>query len=98
MKIKLAITILSVLLGLFLSKPLFAQITSTGIAVTSPVKDDGAQDGDIICTYPEGNKRCEAEYDPSMFGVISDQPAASIEDSELADSRLIISSGISTVR
>ncbi len=76
----------------------FAQITSSGIAVSAPVTDSGAQDGDIICTYPEGNVRCDLDYDPSMFGVISDNPAASIEDQDLTSPRLIVSSGIVTVR
>lgn len=75
-----------------------AQITSSGIAVSAPVVDTQAQDGDIICTYPEGNVRCNLDYDPSMFGVISDNPAASIEDQDLTSPRLIVSSGIVTVR
>jgi len=76
----------------------FAQITSSGIAVSAPVVDSEAQDGDIICTYPQGNARCNLDYDTSIFGVISDNPAASIEDRDLTSPRLIVSSGIVTVR
>lgn len=81
-----------------LSLPVRAQITSSGIAVSAPVSDNEAEDGDIICTYPEGNVRCNLDYDPSMFGVISDNPAVSIEDQDVASPRLIVSSGIVTVR
>jgi len=75
-----------------------AQITSSGIAVSAPVVDSDAQDGDIICTYPEGNVRCNLDHDTSMFGVISDSPAASIEDRDQTSPRLIVSSGVVTVR
>lgn len=85
------------LIGYF-SKTSLAQVSSSGIAISSPVSDSNAVDGDIICTYADGNRRCGQEYDPAMYGVISDNPAAAIEDSELADSRLIITSGIATVR
>jgi F0F1-type ATP synthase membrane subunit c/vacuolar-type H+-ATPase subunit K len=76
----------------------FAQVASSGIAISIPVSDPEAQDGDIICTYPEGNVRCSQEYDPSVYGVISDDPALSIEDFDLISSKLIVTSGIATVR
>jgi len=75
-----------------------AQITSSGIATSVPINDSEAIDGDIICSYREGARRCENDYDPGLYGVISDNPAASIEDTELTDSRLIIASGIGLVR
>lgn len=75
-----------------------AQVTSSSIATSSPIDDQDALDGDIICTYKDGNRRCENEYDTSMYGVITDSPAAAIEDTELENARLIITSGITTVR
>jgi F0F1-type ATP synthase membrane subunit c/vacuolar-type H+-ATPase subunit K len=77
---------------------IFAQVTSSGTAVSTPITDSEAQDGDIICTYSEGNVRCNLEYDPSILGVISDNPAVSIEDFELESSRLVLTSGVATVR
>lgn len=77
---------------------IFAQITSSGIAIPAKINDPEAQDGDIICTYSDGNKRCNKPYDPAMFGIISDNPAASIEDSDLENPRRIITSGITLVK
>jgi len=95
-KVALAISIL-IFIGFLYSKRVNAQITSSGIAVSSPVIDKEAKDGDIICTYKEGNSRCNESYDPAIFGVISDNPSASIEDRDLKDARLVISSGIAVV-
>jgi len=86
--------LLSLFILLFSVKLSSAQITSSGIAVSTPVTDPDAQDGDIICTYQSGNARCNKEYDTA----ISDSPAAAIEDEDLQNSRLVISSGVSTVR
>lgn len=95
---KLSITLLVILSFLSFKSIVKAQISSSGIAISSPVKDDQAQDGDIICTYQEGNKRCSDEYDTGIFGVISDNPAAAIDDSALENKRLVITSGVATVR
>ena len=101
-KIKLSYLIGIFLVAIYLSigakEILFAQITSSGIAVSMPVNDKDAKDGDIICTYKEGNQRCKAAYDPSIYGVISRNPSAAIKDEELKGSELVISSGIARVR
>ncbi|MBN1181725.1 MAG: hypothetical protein JXB49_05510 [Bacteroidales bacterium] len=75
-----------------------AQVSSSGMAIDMPINDTEAQGGDIICSYNEGNKRCSEEYNMEMIGVISDDPAVVIEDSDLVPSRPVISSGIATVR
>ena len=96
---KLYIIYLIVILFLIITeKSALAQITSSGIAISTPVTDLDAQEGDIICSYTEGNVRCNEEYDISILGVITDNPAVSIEDSELTDSRMVLSDGIATVR
>src|SRR3989344_6100803 len=87
-----------IFLSTFFVNDISAQITSSGIAITTPVNDSQTQDADIICTYDQGNQRCNSDYDPAMFGIISDNPAASIEDKDIENSRLVISSGIATVR
>lgn len=95
---KIAIGI--IVFGLIISfkNNVFAQISSSGIAITSPVDDADAQDGDIICTYTDGNARCKEEYDAAIYGVITDNPAASLTDTEVKNGRLVITSGIATVR
>ena len=85
-------------LSLLLQRTALSQVTSSGIAIDVPVSDDGAVDGDIICNYSDGNKRCNQEFDPSMYGVVSDNPAAAVEDPELENARLLINSGVVTVR
>ncbi len=97
MRSKLPFLLIGILLFAFASTAR-AQITSSGIATSAPVADTDAQDGDVICTYTNGNRRCDNEYDPAMYGVISDNPAASVEDKDLDNSRLVISSGVATVR
>jgi len=94
------ITILALFTILFfsLSSTSFAQISSSGVAITSPVDDADAVDGDIICTYTDGNARCGEEYDAAIYGVIVDNPAASLTDSEVENGRLIVTSGIAVVR
>lgn len=91
---------LSLSFSIFIAFPFFvkAQITSSGIAVSVPVNDNETKDGDIICTYKEGNQRCKKAYDPSMYGVVSRNPSAAIKDEELKGSELVISSGIARVR
>lgn len=75
-----------------------AQINSSGTAFSVPISDTEVQDGDIICTYPEGNLRCNTEYDTAILGVVNSDPAVSIEDYDITSSKLILTSGIATVR
>jgi F0F1-type ATP synthase membrane subunit c/vacuolar-type H+-ATPase subunit K len=75
-----------------------AQVNSSGIAISTPIEDPDAKNQEIICAYTEGNMRCKDEYDSAIYGVISDDPAVAIKDFDLDRSRLVISSGIATVR
>lgn len=98
---KMRLRILSALLILFIfgfEGDVFAQISSGGIAKSTPINDPEAQDGDIVCTYPDGVRRCNEEYDTAIYGVISDNPAASIVDSDLKGARLVITDGVVAVR
>ncbi|MHA2426595.1 MAG: hypothetical protein ACXADB_00945 [Candidatus Hermodarchaeia archaeon] len=96
----LLIALISLLdFGVFIGPQLcFAQLSSSGIAMSIPIADDDAGDGDIICSYSDGVKRCQDLHDPAMYGVVSDNPAASIVDTDIANSRLVITSGIASVR
>lgn len=99
MKINSFIIFLFSILGLFFLKTeIYAQVDSSGYALSVPINELGVINGDLICTYPEGNRRCKNEYDTSLFGVISDNPAVSVEDSELENSHFLVTSGITDVR
>jgi hypothetical protein len=96
---KPATQLLVCLIYLFLGATIVsAQLSSSGIAISTPIADTNVQDGDIICTYELGNQLCNSDYDTAIYGVVSDNPAAAVVDDELADARLVITSGITTVR
>jgi len=86
------------LIFLVFTKDVYGQATSSGVAVAVPVADSEAQSGDIICSYADGNRRCNIAYDPAMYGIVVDSPSVAIEDSELASARLVLTSGIATLR
>jgi F0F1-type ATP synthase membrane subunit c/vacuolar-type H+-ATPase subunit K len=75
----------------------FAQISSSGVATTAVVIED-APNGSVICTREDGNIMCSSEFDPSMYGVVSDTPAAAIVDDSLENGRLVIRNGIAEIR
>jgi F0F1-type ATP synthase membrane subunit c/vacuolar-type H+-ATPase subunit K len=68
------------------ARSLEAQISSSDIAFTVPIETD-AGPAEIICVQKAGYKRCDAEYDSAMYGVITATPAASLsataEDKDL---------------
>jgi F0F1-type ATP synthase membrane subunit c/vacuolar-type H+-ATPase subunit K len=97
MKLRFSILI-SILVCFFVVNYASAQVSSSAVAVSVPIKDTGVVEGDIICAYEGGSQRCKNEYDTSTFGVITDNPAASIKDPDLENSRLIATSGVAKVR
>lgn len=97
-RLKFPLLILITFFSGLLSRKVEAQVSSTGIAITTQVNDTAAQDGDILCTYSQGIARCNQEYDSAILGVINENPSSSIEDSEVEDGRLVLTSGVSTVR
>lgn len=78
-------------------KEVRAQLTSSGFAVSIPLEDADTTEGDIVCSYDEGFSRCDTEYDSSMYGVITESASVSVEDTELENSRLVLTSGVATV-
>jgi len=92
------ILILFLLVESLLVRGAYAQLSSSGVAISTPIDDKDAEDGDIICSYEKGNQRCNKEYDTSIYGVISENPAAAIEDKEIGNAKLVISSGIAKVK
>lgn len=78
-------------------KALKAQVNSSGFAVSIPLKED-VEAGDIVCLYEDGFRKCNTEYDTSMYGVIVDNVAVSVEDTELENSHLALTNGVAEVK
>lgn len=70
-----------------------AQDVSSGIATYVVISDKDVKDGDIISSAKEGYIRSNASYDPEMYGVITSNPAISLETSDIEGSEAVISSG-----
>mgnify|MGYP001613961752 CR=1 FL=1 len=82
----------------FLAKEIKAQVSSSGFAISIPTKEEDLAKGDIICSYDTGFTKCKSQYDPAMYGVIVEEVSVALEDSDLENSRLALTSGIATVR
>src|SRR5512135_2901926 len=67
------------LVSLFLPKNLNAQVPISGVALTVPIADQNAKNGDIICSNKNGYVPCSNSYDSGMYGVINDNPIGSVE-------------------
>jgi F0F1-type ATP synthase membrane subunit c/vacuolar-type H+-ATPase subunit K len=76
----------------------WAQVESSGIAVSISLKDENVEDGSLICSSEEGFTMCNGVYSSSMFGVVSDNPAAAFESEGEEGTRLVISSGKAKIR
>lgn len=97
-KYRLYLFVVLCFLALLCAPHIKAQVNSASVAVSYPVSDTEAQDGDIICSYTTGNLRCNKAYDPAMLGIYTQNPAVAIEDTELPDAKLIVTSGVAEVR
>lgn len=86
------------LLLVTLASPILAQVTSSGIALSVSITDENVQDGDIVCADKSTYVLCKNAYDQTLFGVVTDNPAASIETSELPNARLVLQAGEAQVR
>lgn len=75
-----------------------AQSQLTGIAVSVPVREGDVQGGDLICSDRESYIKCVNEYDSSLYGVVSDEPAASLESEVIENAKLVVTDGQATVR
>jgi F0F1-type ATP synthase membrane subunit c/vacuolar-type H+-ATPase subunit K len=74
-----------------------AQIDAPGLGISVTLADAEVKDGDVVCSYPDGIKRCDKAYDPAMYGIVVSRPALYVQDTEMKDSHLVVSSGIATV-
>lgn len=75
-----------------------AQETSSGIAVSIPINDKNVQDGDIVSSRNNGYFLSDTPYDPSIFGVVTQNPAVSFENLDSPTAKAVISSGKVYVR
>ncbi len=75
-----------------------AQDLTEGVAHSISLADTNVVDGDIISSTDKGFIRTKTSYDPLMYGVISDNPAVSIENRGLSEGRLVMTTGIAIVR
>ena len=76
----------------------FAQVGSSGIAISVPVIGEGVEEGDLICSGEKGYVLCTRSHDPSMFGVVVENPAVALESEGDEDVRLVVSSGNTIVK
>jgi F0F1-type ATP synthase membrane subunit c/vacuolar-type H+-ATPase subunit K len=102
MNIKKTSIVMAIVLFAFINKSFeaisLAQVTSSGFAVSIPVKETQIEEGDIVCSYIEGFARCINPFDTSMYGVIVNDVSVAVEDTELENSRLLLTSGIATIK
>lgn len=69
----------------------------TGVALAVPMKNTAVQNGDIVCSLQDGYDLCNVDYDSAIYGVIDDNPVASIT-SNAAGTNLVVSTGNVQVR
>src|SRR3989344_7090272 len=93
----------------FLSITAFAQTTPTptggtdfglGVANLITISDKSAKDGDIVTFSNKGYKLADRAYDPQIFGIITDNPAVTLERKTTNDGtqRYVITTGKAYVR
>lgn len=92
-------TALILLLALFVVLPtsIFAQVTS-GVAYTIPVAGENIEPGSIVCQGEGGFSLCAADYSPSIYGVVVDNPAVSLQMDIEESSQEVLTDGLALVR
>jgi len=67
--------------------------TSSGVAISIPISDKNAKDGSIISSSTKGYILSSVSYDPSIYGVITEDPSVFIENVNLSGTKPVITSG-----
>lgn len=70
-----------------------AQALTSGVALSVTLDDPDAKVGSLVCTTDGGFKVCDTEYDTSMYGVVTEEPALSIDILDPDSIRLVQSTG-----
>lgn len=71
----------------------YAQNTSTSTAVSIPIADKNAKDGNIIIATPKGFGLSSTTYDTNMYGVLTESPAIYLQNTTDTKLKPVISSG-----
>lgn len=87
-----------VILLLLLAPPALAQNVGSGVAVSGAVDDQTLSDGTILCSQSGKLVACTVEYDSSMIGVVSLDPALYLQNTTQTTSLPMITSGKAYVR
>ncbi len=83
----------SVLSFEFLVAPTAHAQLSSGIAVFVEIADKNAKDGHIVSSTEKGYQLSKVAYDPLLYGVINENPAASFQNTGIKNTKPVISSG-----
>lgn len=76
-----------------------AQSTGSGLGVMLEIENNEGAEGNIVSISDKGTYRLSSsDYDVKMFGVIVNNPPLSLEDSEIVNSKIVVSSGQVMVR
>ncbi|MDP2638462.1 MAG: hypothetical protein Q8P26_05370 [Candidatus Levybacteria bacterium] len=81
------------ILGYLFPTLTYAQNTSAGTAISVPISDKNAKDGNIIISTPKGFALSSVAYDTNMYGVLTDSPALYLQDTKNTNSKPVINSG-----
>jgi len=88
----------SILVFLISITQVCAQGVSSGIAIGIPVQGARPVNGSIISSSSRGYMLAKIAYDPSLYGVTTDNPAVSLESSTTTGLTLVITNGKAYVR
>lgn len=91
--IALIILIFVFVLSILSPIPIYAQNTSAGTAISIPISDKNAKDGNIIISTPKGFSLSSVAYDTNMYGVLTDSPALYLQNTNEPASKPVTSSG-----
>lgn len=72
------------------------QLQSMDVTLTYQIKDDKAEEGDILITTSDGLKRADKGFDNKMFGVIQNQPLMVYRTGE-ENAKPVVRSGVASV-
>lgn len=75
----------------------FAQDISLGLANYLPIADQKVSDGDIVSSSEKGFFISKTEYDPSIYGVISNKNAITFQGTITSNSYPVINTGSTVV-
>ncbi len=66
-------------------------LTSEGILVS--LKDEGAVEGNLVCSDSGGFVLCKNEYDSSIYGIINNSPSTDVSIGNLTNPQMIVFKG-----